>query len=318
MCVYSNIVFAHALDPSLLTIQQQSSGEHYSVIWKTPIKTTSTDILLPSLPKNCQPISDKKFDISGTSHLVSWNTRCVGSIQGQTLSIENIEKVPNHVVVRVTFNNQQTISDVLSNNKTSMTIPKKSSALTVFKNYFWMGIYHLITGWDHLLLVIGLLFLATSSKKLLIIISSFTLGHSITLSLSVLNYIHFPPLLAEILIALSLVFVGASVVNKKQMLSNWHELGWLMALFIGLIHGLGFAGALLELGIPNHAIPLSLFSFNLGIELGQIIIIALLIFPTLIYPKIKATLSPKLDWAGYFIGVIASFWFWQRLLSAFA
>ena len=140
----------------------------------------------------------------------------------------------------------------------------------VFTAFTASGIHHIAIGPDHILFIVGLLLLGGSIRRLLAIVTAFTLGHSVTLALATLQIVEPPARLIEPAIALSIVYVGADnllVGQRGRDVRPW------VALFFGLVHGFGFASVLRETGLPPRALGLSLFSFNLGVEIGQAAIV---------------------------------------------
>jgi hydrogenase/urease accessory protein HupE len=148
----------------------------------------------------------------------------------------------------------------------------RQGAFAVFKQFTAAGIHHIAIGPDHILFIVGLLLLGGSVLRLLAIVSAFTVGHSITLSLAALNIVAPPARIVEPAIALSIVYVGAdNLVSSKgaRDIRAW------IALFFGLVHGFGFASVLREIGLPPRALGISLFSFNLGVEIGQAVLVVI-------------------------------------------
>ena len=175
------------------------------------------------------------------------------------------------------------------------------------------GAEHLATGIDHVLFVVSLTLLVGLTRSLIATITLFTVGHSVTLSLAVLGYVSFPQAVAEVFIALSIVLTAAAVVarNPNTLIA---ARPWLIAFVFGLLHGLGFAGALAEVGLPQEEIPMSLFAFNVGIELGQLVLIAILV--VFMWFARKLTDVSQERWhviPNYAIGSLAGFWFWERI-----
>ena len=140
----------------------------------------------------------------------------------------------------------------------------------MFKAFTAAGVHHIAIGPDHILFIVGLLLLGGSMPRLLGIVTAFTLGHSITLSLAALISSRPPARIIEPAIALSIVYVGAD--NLLAVAGARDVRAWI-ALFFGLVHGFGFASVLREIGLPARALGISLFSFNLGVEIGQAIIV---------------------------------------------
>ncbi len=142
--------------------------------------------------------------------------------------------------------------------------------------YLKLGVTHILTGFDHLLFVLALFILSSSMWQLLKTVTAFTLAHSITLALATLGVIHVPSRPVEAVIALSIVFVAAEIVRSHQGRRGLAaQAPWIIAFSFGLLHGLGFAGALAEIGLPPGHIPMALFFFNVGVEIGQLIFIAM-------------------------------------------
>lgn len=139
-------------------------------------------------------------------------------------------------------------------------------------NFISLGIHHILSGWDHLLFVIALVALGGGLGYLLKVITAFTLAHSITLISAALGFIELPSRLIESMIALSIAYVAAENIfyrNKQRLMRR----RWIAAFGFGLFHGLGFAGILAEMALPKENLILSLLGFNLGVELGQLMVV---------------------------------------------
>jgi hydrogenase/urease accessory protein HupE len=184
-------------------------------------------------------------------------------------------------------------------------------ALAVVKKFIPGGIYNIFAGPDHILFIIGLLLLGGSLPRLLGIVTAFTIAHSITLSLAALDVVNLPPRLIEPAIALSIVYVGIDnlMVGKKgRDMRIW------IAFFFGLIHGFGFAGVLREFGLPQQALGWSLFSFNFGVEIGQVCIVAAAASLLAILRKHHPAHAQRVVSIGSVIVILAgSYWFIQRV-----
>ena len=181
--------------------------------------------------------------------------------------------------------------------------------------YFLLGVEHILLGIDHLLFVLALLLLVPGLRMLFWTITSFTLAHSVTLAAATLGFVNFPSRPVEAIIALSILFVASEIIRWRQghpgISRRWP---WLVAFVFGLLHGFGFAGALSEIGLPEHAIPLALLFFNLGVEAGQLLFIAGVL---LIWLFLKRLNWPEWSWRmpAYAIGTVAAFWTIERVLS---
>src|SRR6185295_4271413 len=140
----------------------------------------------------------------------------------------------------------------------------------VAASYLRLGIEHILTGFDHLLFVLGLCLLIAGRRPLLWTLTAFTAGHSVTLSLAALGFVHVPQAPAEAAIAVTIVILARELARPSTTPRLLRRRPWAMAALFGLLHGLGFAGALADIGLPAGDIPLALFSFTVGIEIGQI------------------------------------------------
>jgi hydrogenase/urease accessory protein HupE len=142
----------------------------------------------------------------------------------------------------------------------------------VFRDYTQLGFAHIMAGVDHLLFLLGLLLLVRDLRGLLTTISAFTVAHSITLAAAALGVVKIPSAPVEICIALSVLLLAVEVTHQRDTLTRRRP--WLVAFSFGLLHGLGFASALADVGLPRHALASSLFAFNVGVELGQLLVVA--------------------------------------------
>jgi len=181
----------------------------------------------------------------------------------------------------------------------------------VFLAFTASGIHHIAIGPDHILFIVGLLLLGGSVRRLLAIVTAFTLGHSVTLALATLQIVAPPARLVEPAIALSIVYVGADnllVGSRGRDVRPW------VALFFGLVHGFGFASVLRETGLPPRALGLSLFSFNLGVEIGQAAIVVTVASALKLLRSHNALLAARVATAGSVVVLLAgAFWFVERV-----
>ena len=183
-------------------------------------------------------------------------------------------------------------------------------AVEVMKTFIPSGIHHIMIGPDHILFLIGLLLLGGSFVALLKIVTAFTIGHSATLSLAALNVVTPPASVIEPAIALSIVFVGADNLVK----GTGRDLRMWVALVFGLVHGFGFANVLREFGLPREALGWSLFSFNVGVEIGQLAIVLLVTAVLTAIRRRSATLRQRVAFAGSIVVIAAgTYWFVQRV-----
>ena len=188
------------------------------------------------------------------------------------------------------------------------------------KRYISLGIEHILLGIDHLLFVLALLLIVRSPWMLIKTITAFTVAHSITLALATLGLLSVPPRPVEAAIALSIVFLCIEIVHAHQgRVGLTYRSPWLVAFAFGLLHGLGFAGALAEIGLPQSEIPLALLFFNIGVEIGQLLFVGVVLAIGLalawwLRPRLLHSRSWVRGIPAYAIGTAATYWFIQRVL----
>jgi len=187
----------------------------------------------------------------------------------------------------------------------------RQGSMAVVKKFIPGGIYHIFTGPDHILFIVGLLLVGGSLLRLLTIVTAFTIAHSITLSLAALNLVDLPPRLIEPAIALSIIYVG---IDNLMVGKTGRDVRAWIAFVFGLVHGFGFAGVLREFGLPSQALGWSLFSFNFGVEIGQVCVVVVAAALLWAVRKRSQTLGRhvvKVGSAG--VIVAGSYWFIQRV-----
>jgi hydrogenase/urease accessory protein HupE len=178
--------------------------------------------------------------------------------------------------------------------------------------YLVLGVEHILSGFDHLLFVIGLLFLVGFKRRLLLTVTAFTAAHSVTLALSALGLLTLRPPPVEATIALSIMLVAGEALRQRQTLARrWPAM---VAFLFGLVHGLGFAGALKEIGLPDQHLWLALLTFNIGVEIGQLLTIGV---AWLVYRAVRQlpVMAPARLAALYAIGSLAAYWSCARIAT---
>ena len=260
----------HRLAPSFLSLDVGASGA-VDLLWKTPQVVARGARVEPVLPDHCRPRGEADVKAEGTAWVTRLALDCgARGLIGSTLRFQGLEESGTDALLRLGFEDGREIRAIVSRESPSFEVPEKESAGRVFADYLTLGIDHLLSGLDHLLFVLGLMLLMPSSRKLIAGVTAFTVGHSITLALAVFGVVGLPASVVEIAIAATLVALGREALQPDPDASPLVRHPALAPLGFGLVHGLGFAGALAELGLPGHAIPLALFAFNVGIEVGQL------------------------------------------------
>ncbi len=237
---------------------------------------------------------------------------------GKEISIKGLDSTATDVLVRLTHTDSSAQMYRLTPTNRSFTVEAEQSALDVAKTYMIIGIEHILMGIDHLLFVFALLLLVSGWRQLIGAITAFTLAHSITLVAATLGWVSVPQAPVEAVIALSILFLAVEVIHSQQgKVGLAEKYPWLIAFLFGLLHGFGFAGALAEVGLPEQSIPLALLFFNVGVELGQLIFVAIVLSVGWIVKKIftQSVLNKGETAIAFVIGSLAAFWLIERTYS---
>lgn len=303
-------VNAHQSGLSYINIEKQPS-ELLHVTYKKPLSDTRGEDITINYPTRCTQITPTQKKIENGFIIRTATLDCgANGLHNSRIWIQGLVSSDRGVLVR--YDDKEHIYKSLLRAATPfIAINQKLSNFALFLEYLQMGVMHILTGFDHLSFVTGLLILAPSLRALLFTISAFTLSHSITLALGILGTVTINTAFVEAMIALSILFLAKEIMSPHITLTKKH-LSFVAFLF-GLVHGLGFSSSLADIGLPRDEIPLSLFAFNLGIELGQVMFIivasAVLHFLQRFYKKssLHVTLA-------YIIGSVASLWIYERVL----
>jgi hydrogenase/urease accessory protein HupE len=305
--------FAHGLATAYLEIVELRPGEAEAV-WNTPGPPRESR---PRFDARCRATEVEPDGHAARSQSITrWRVRCPTQIAGSTLSVEGFGLGVSSAIVRIQLVDGRSISRVLTARDPTFEIPSTQSPIDLFARYLRLGVEHILSGLDHLLFVTGLVLAVRTRKQLFFTITAFTLAHSISLVATALGWLTVSPLVAEAAIAASLVLVALDLPHIDGAAG--------LALGFGLVHGLGFAGALTEMGLPSTALPSSLLAFNVGVEIGQIAFVLSLLFVVQIGAKIASKYSRQFSMdtlatpGAYLIGSVGSFLFIQRVSSIVA
>ncbi|MCG6862537.1 MAG: HupE/UreJ family protein [Chromatiaceae bacterium] len=307
-------VSAHQFAPALLELVETAT-DRVDVSWKQPMIRVQGSRLRPVLPVECEGIGDPVVTREGTGARARWEIACPNGLAGKSVGVEDIGSSRANVLLRVALRDGRSLRQVLTAEAPSFEIPAKAGQLGVFESYGRLGIEHILSGADHLLFVLALVLLVGWGRVLLWTVTAFTAGHSVTLALATLGFVDVPQGLTEAAIALSIYFLAVELVRSLDgNLTITQRAPWVIAFTFGLLHGLGFAGALAEVGLPRDEIPTALFAFNVGIELGQLAFVASVLA---VRAAIRTLPVSQPKWSGigvaYGIGSIAIYWFFQRV-----
>ena len=307
---------AHAdeLRPVAIDFTEQAPGQ-WSLDWKQPVSTPGpVDLVVPRIPKNCSFIAEPQRRVAAAALIGHADVRCQGAVAGGQISLPQLAGSAD-ALLRVALLDRPVQSFRLTARDPSATIIARPDRWQVLRSYFTIGTEHILIGWDHLLFVIALVLLVRGGWPVVKAATAFTVAHSITLVAATLGYTGLPQQPVEALIALSIVFLAVELARggMEGWTSRWP---WAVAFAFGLLHGFGFAGALREIGLPEGEVPAALLSFNVGVEAGQLLVIAGVIgLRAAINRMAPRAEEPALKLATYGIGITASYWLIDRLIG---
>jgi len=341
--------FSHEMNTAYLELRE-GADESVSVLIRVPEFGTPFSVAFPAVGRRLSEPVERSMD---GGIVQTWRMDMPGGLANQTIGIEGLALSDLLARVQLADGSEQMFR--LTPLEESFTIEAAASQLSVAGTYFMLGLDHILEGIDHLLFVLALMILIVfpasvgpslegqrprcpkigkgtdngdvvpperaggiaNWKKLTGAITTFTIAHSITLALASLGFVHVPGPPVEAIIALSIVFVACEILHSRQGRPGITEKSpWLVTLTFGLLHGLGFAGALSEIGLPQHAIPMALLFFNVGVEAGQLLFIFVVLCILGIVRLVKLPMPRWFRWIPpYAIGSIAMFWVIERVAA---
>ncbi len=303
LALLNGAVFGHEMSVAEMQLRETTRGE-FLWQWTASEKRPASEDLTPVWPDACRAESNM--------------LRCGEAGLSGTLAIDGVGKRYSAALVKVFWLDGQSRVYTLTAGQPSVHLYGSADdprgAAQIAAAYALLGVEHILTGIDHLLFVIGLLFLVGFDRRLLWTITAFTAAHSLTLACSALGWLVLRPPPVEATIALSIMLVAGEALHRRPTLARrWPAL---VAFLFGLVHGLGFAGALKEIGLPEHNLLVALLTFNLGVELGQLLTLAaawLLWRLCARWPRVAQARTALL----YGIGSLAAYWSWLRIAAIF-
>ena len=313
---------AHALEPGFLELLH-IGGSDWRVTWRVPQVVDRPMAIDAVLPEGCTPRQGAMPDFDGRAFVTGWIASCKTGLAGGEIRIEGLERTRTDVLVRYTLEGEASPQAMrLTAATPAFVVPAAASAVGVFASYFRLGVDHILQGIDHLLFVFLLVLLIRDWRRLLGAITAFTAAHSLSLGAASLGWIVVPSAPVEVVIALSITFLAADVVRAPGKEPSLAERGpWIVAFTFGLLHGLGFASALLDIGLPAGDVPLALLAFNLGVEAGQILFVTVVLTLGALFARFY--LKPRNQFAAgslglrvlaYGVGALSAYWVFERMI----
>ena len=306
---------AHELQPSSMELRQLTS-ERFEVIWRAPVYYRKPHPARLQLPETWQTVGEPSVrqlaDSALHRHVVDVPD---GVIDGAVILFVGLESTITDVFARFVWLDGSETTAIARPSQPWVEVIAQRSAWQVAWDYTVLGVDHILSGFDHLTFVLALLLIVNGARRLLITVTSFTLAHSITLAAATLGVMWVPGPPVEAVIALSILFLASELVKVNHGLpSLTARYPWVVAFSFGLLHGFGFAGALGEVGLPQNEVPLALLMFNVGVELGQLLFIAVILAMVLLLNRLHRQWPTWLRQVpAYGIGGIAAFWLIERV-----
>jgi hydrogenase/urease accessory protein HupE len=301
LSLLSNFASAHEMSMAEMELRETSPGE-FLWQWTASGEKPASIELKPVWPAAC----------TAEMNLL----RCGEAGLRGTLKVEGVGERYSAAMVKVFWLDGQNRVFTLTGGQPEVQLygsaEDKRGMGEIARAYVTLGVEHILGGFDHLMFVLALLFLVSFNRRLVLTISAFTLAHSLTLGLSALGLLTLRSPPVEATIALSIMLVAGEALHKRQTLSRrWPAL---VAFLFGLVHGLGFAGALADIGLPQNHLFVALLTFNVGVELGQLLVVGVsyVVYRLLVlHPKAIVARKPAL----YAIGSIAAYWSVGRIVA---
>ena len=291
---------AHEMSMAEMTLRETRPGE-FLMQWTASGALPAEDQLTPRWPPGCFTEGNVLY--------------CGGGLRGP-LSIDGVGKRYSAALVKVFWSDGQSRVYTLTGRQSTVQLygsaEDQRGMGEIARAYVVLGVEHILSGFDHLLFVAALLFLVGFNRRLVWTITAFTLAHSLTLALASLGWLTLRPAPVEASIALSIVLVVVEALNRRETLAR--RLPALVAFLFGLVHGLGFAGALSAIGLPQKHLAVALLTFNIGVEIGQLMAVAAgwcawrLVRDTRFAQRARVPLL-------YGMGSVAACWSWMRIAA---
>jgi hydrogenase/urease accessory protein HupE len=294
----------------------QTGKETYDLLWKVPARNGEEKLAIHvRLPEGATDLQEPQVAFLGMHYMERRRIHQPGGLEGASISIDGLAGSGTEVLARVVLAGGATRVTRLLPGRPSFVVEATAGNFEVVRTYTGLGIEHILLGVDHLLFVLALLILVRGVRRIVLTVTAFTVAHSITLVAATLGWLSLPGPPVEAVIALSIVFLA------REIAMSWRgtpgltaRRPWVVAFVFGLLHGLGFASALAEIGLPQNAIPLALLCFNLGVELGQLLFVAAVLGAAFALRNgLMARHLMMQRLAAYGIGSVASFWMIERI-----
>jgi len=309
---------AHEARPAYLQITE-IEPEVYELLWRVPVLSGAALPVALQLPAESEELREPIRQLFPDSLLERRIVAVPGGLPGKRIAFPGLQATITDILVRSALLDAEPTAVLVQPSQPWVEVPAAMDSLAVARAFVVHGVDHILEGFDHLLFVLALLLIVRDLRTLLWTITAFTVAHSITLALATLGVVEVSTGPVEATIALSIVLLASEILRVQQGLpSLTAQRPWVVAFCFGLLHGFGFAGALTGIGLPAGDLPLALLSFNLGVELGQILfVVAIVLLGKLLrqLPLLARGAGAARQAMAYAIGGLACFWFVERAVG---
>ncbi|MCG8587739.1 MAG: HupE/UreJ family protein [Proteobacteria bacterium] len=307
---------AHPLAPVGFALTEQADGA-VAARWRQPLPVRAGTNLAPVWPERCQTPGAPRTQVSERAVTLTWRVDCgAAGLEGARVGVSGLALGGINALVQVELRDGRRFERLLDGEPAFFRVPAREASGWLAWNYAGWGALHLASGWDHLAFVAGLFALLGFSRRLAWAVTGFTLGHSLTLAVAVGAAGAVSAHWAELGIALSLVVLALELARPAGAPPGplrRHPIA--LSLAFGLLHGLGFADALRQVGLPAGRVPLALVSFNVGIELAQLALVAVLAAAAQAWSRAGGR-SVRVDaLPATAIGSLGVFWVCERVVA---
>jgi hydrogenase/urease accessory protein HupE len=322
LCFMGLTAMAHESRPAYLEINETAAGR-YDVMWRTPVLSGMRLPIALRFADGVRTVVDP-VESELNDSLIERRVIDAGpaGLVGQRIEFIGLQASITNVLVRVSRLDGSLTTTLVHPAQPWIELTAAPGMFSVAGAFLTHGIQHILSGFDHLLFVFGLLLLVSNGWMLVKTITAFTLAHSITLALAALGAVRFPDPPVEATIALSILLLAVEIARKNRGETSFTiQWPWVVAFCFGLLHGFGFAGALAQIGLPQRDLPLALFTFNVGVEIGQLMFVAAVLSLRALLLRCRLPRPARLyarPIASYGLGTLAAFWFFQRVSSFWA
>lgn len=314
------LAMADVFRPAYLELRE-AGDDRYDVTWKVPSLGGGTRLsAYVRLPPGTEVLSEPRVVETAGAWTERWQIRFEGGLAGQVVRVEGNAVGVTDVIARVERLDGSSQVERLEIETPAFTVKAPAGTGEVAWTYTVLGVDHILGGIDHLLFVLALLLIVHGAKRIVATVTAFTVAHSVTLAAASLGWVRVPGPPVEAIIALSIVFVASEVIHGLRGKPGLTARApWVVAFSFGLLHGFGFAGALAEVGLPQNAIPVALFTFNIGVEIGQLMFVVVVLSVRAVFERASRDAFAWLPQAAaYGIGSVAAFWTLERVAGFWA